>query len=46
MKASKYNICIPYKEGYAIFNGVTKRFFLVSSHKLSENDVAKIKKTY
>lgn len=32
MKASKYNICIPYKDSYVIFNGVTKRFFLVSSH--------------
>ena len=32
MRASKYNICIPYKDGYVIFNGLTKRFFLVSSH--------------
>ena len=32
MKASKYNICLPYESDYIIFNGVTKRFFRVSSH--------------
>lgn len=31
MKPSKYNICLPYDDKYVIFNGVTKRFFLVSS---------------
>ena len=31
MKPSKYNICLPYDNKYVIFNGVTKRFFLVSS---------------
>lgn len=31
MKPSKYNICLPYEDKYIIFNGVTKRFFLVSS---------------
>lgn len=31
MKSSKYNICLPYKDKYIIFNGVTKRFFLVSN---------------
>lgn len=31
MKTSKYNICLPYDDKYVIFNGVTKRFFLVSS---------------
>ena len=30
MKASKYNIFLPYEERFAIFNGLTKRFFLVS----------------
>ena len=32
MKTSKYNICFPYEDDYIIFNGVTKRFFRVSSH--------------
>lgn len=31
MKPSKYNICLPYDDRFVIFNGVTKRFFLVSS---------------
>lgn len=31
MKQSKYNICLPYDDRFVIFNGVTKRFFLVSS---------------
>lgn len=31
MKSSKYNICLPYEDKYIIFNGVTKRFFLVSN---------------
>lgn len=31
MKPSKYNICLPYDDKYVIFNGVTKRFFPVSS---------------
>lgn len=32
MKSSKYNICLPYEKKYVIFNGITKRFFFVSSH--------------
>lgn len=32
MKSSKYNICLPYEGNYVIFNGITKRFFQVSSH--------------
>ena len=31
MKPSKYNICLPYNDRFVIFNGITKRFFLVSS---------------
>lgn len=31
MKPSKYNICLPYDDRFVVFNGVTKRFFLVSS---------------
>lgn len=31
MKPSKYNICLPYDDRFVIFNGITKRFFLVSS---------------
>ena len=32
MKSSRYNICLPYEDNYIIFNGITKRFFQVSSH--------------
>ena len=31
MKTSKYNICLPIKDKHIIFNGVTKRFFIVSN---------------
>ena len=30
MKPSKYNICLPYEDRFVIFNGITKRFFIVS----------------
>lgn len=31
MKPSKYNICLPFDDKFVIFNGVTKRFFPVST---------------
>lgn len=31
MKTSKYNICLPFEGKHIIFNGVTKRFFMVSN---------------
>lgn len=31
MKKSKYNICLPFEGKHIIFNGVTKRFFMVSN---------------
>lgn len=32
MKASKYNYYIPYEDKHIFFNGITKRFFLVSEN--------------
>lgn len=31
MKPSKYNICLPFNDKYIVFNGITKRFFLLSN---------------
>ena len=30
MKSSNYNICLPFEDGYIIFNSITRRFFRVS----------------
>lgn len=34
MKASKYNYIIPFGEKYIFFNGVTEKFFIVSSDRV------------
>ena len=36
MKSSAYNYFIPYKGKYICFNGITKRFFLVTEKNFSK----------
>lgn len=36
MKSSNYNICLSYEGNFIIFNGITKKFFQVSSHNKDE----------